>query len=89
MTAADSLLSPDVRASFLDGLRALSREEGLAPRLDVIRQTVPVLIDGLYGRDGRMDRAGLALLRRMQGVAEPSPGAMLLAPLPWPRLVSR
>ena len=81
LRAADSLSDERTRAALRDSLAALASRETLQPRHAVIDSARPVLLARLFGRDGRVDRAGLTLLRRTKGVERPSAAAVLLEPL--------
>ena len=80
LRAADSLLGERARAELADSLVALAARETLVPRRAVIEPALGALTDRLFGRDGRLDRAGLRLLQRTKGVAQPSVTASLFEP---------
>ncbi|HUQ82932.1 MAG TPA: hypothetical protein VM076_17400 [Gemmatimonadaceae bacterium] len=80
LRAADLLLGERARAALADSLAALAERETLAPRRAVIQPALGALTERLFGRDGRVDRAGLRLLRRTKGVTHPSVTASLLEP---------
>jgi hypothetical protein len=87
--AADSLLDESARAALADSLRVLEAREALVPRRSVIDSGRVLLVDRLYGRDGRIDRAGLRLLQRTKGVPRPDARALLLEPLYFAPRLSR
>jgi len=87
LRAADSLSDAATRATLRDSLAALAERESLQPRRAVIDSVRLLLVDRLFGREGRVDRAGLTLLRRTKGVEHPSAAAVLLEPVYFaPRL---
>lgn len=79
--AADSLLDASGRAALADRLAHLAARETLRARRTVIDRARPVLVERLYGRNGRLDHSGLKLLQRTKGVDRLTIGAALLEPL--------
>lgn len=87
--AGDSLLAPNDRVALSDSLAALNDREALSLRRVVIDATRPQLVDRLYGRNGRVDRAGLRLVLRTKGVERPTAKAVLVEPLYFAPRLSR
>jgi hypothetical protein len=84
--SADSV--PSV-AWLRDSLVALEGREGLAPRRAIIEAAKPLLVDGVYGRGGRIGAHGRQLLVFSKGGTGLSLGAVLLEPLYFALPVSR
>lgn len=89
MAAADTALPPPEREVLEDSLRALALRATLQPRRDIVTATLPLVVERLYGVDGRIDREGLRLLRHTKGVGQLSAWAALLEPVYFARAVRR